>query len=397
MNILIISNKLPYPPKDGGSIATFTLALNLADFAKSVDILAINTSKHFFDIKKIPAEITQKIKFYDFYLNTDLSVLKLIQNLLFSKLPYNAERFINKDFADKIIEILNSKNYDVVQLEGLYVLPYIEIIRKNSSAKISYRAHNIEHEIWRRTLAQTKNVIKNYYIKILFIRLKKFEESFINSYDLIVPITERDEKKLSEMGNIKPSITIPTGINIENYRYDDNLTDKNSIFHIGALDWSPNQEGLIWFIDNCWQILQKQNPEIKFYIAGRNAPKWFENYLNRKNIIFLGEVENAMEFVNSKFLMVVPLLSGSGMRIKIIEAMAMAKPVISTSIGVEGINVVDNQNILIADNKDDFISKISDVLKNTENAENIGKQARIFIANFYNNVSIAKKLYDFYK
>ena len=396
MKILIITNKLPYPLKDGGAIATFSLAKNLSKIIGKVDVLAINTSKHYFDVRKIPLEIKKDINFIDYYLNTDIKSLKLIKNLLFSKLPYNAERFIDKGFANKIKEQILENNYDIIQLEGLYVLPYIELIRKNSKAIISYRAHNIEHEIWERTLKQTTNFLKKKYVQILTNRIKKLEYKFINKYDILIPITDRDSEKLNKMGNSMPSITIPTGVNIEDYKTDTEKTEKNSIFHIGSLDWTPNQEGLLWFIDNCWIKIQKEQPEIKFYIAGRNAPDWFVNHIKNKNINFVGEVDDAHKFINSKSIMIVPLLSGSGMRIKIIEGMALSKAIVSTNIGVEGIPATSNENIIIADKTEDFAQTIIELTQQPKKIYDIGNQARLFVSKKFDNFAIAKMLYNFY-
>ncbi len=396
MNILVITNKLPYPPKDGGAIATLSLAKNLAEHAKSIDILAINTSKHYFDIDKIPAELTKRVGFADYYINTDLKLTKLVLNLLFSKYPYNAERFLEKGFGEKIKEQLRQKKYDIIQLEGLYVMPYIDVIRSETDALVAYRAHNIEHEIWQRTLNQTNGFVKKTYIKILSNRIRKMEKSYINKYDLLVPITDRDKNKLSEFGNTKPSLTISTGINTELYQVSQEPAEPNSLFHIGALDWSPNQEGLLWFIDNCWAKIQKQNPNIKFYIAGRNAPDWLKKHFDKKNIVFLGEIDDAHAFMNSKMIMVVPLLSGSGMRIKIVEAMALAKPIVTTDVGIEGIHAENHKHAVIANTADQIAEQIISLTNNPKKIEEIGNNAKIFVSENFDNLAISKKLYDFY-
>jgi len=396
MKILLITNKLPYPLKDGGAIATFSIAKNLTNFAEKVDILAINTSKHYYDVNKIPSEITEKVNIFDYFLNTDIKPANLIKNFLFSKTPYNAERFIDDDFKEKIIEILKNNKYDIVQLEGLYVLPYLSTIRKVSDAKITYRAHNIEHEIWERTFQNTSNKLKKIYIKNLTNRIKKFEQKFINQYDLLIPITLRDEQKLKAMGNTMPSLTIPTGVNITDYKSDTSIAEKNSIFHIGSLDWSPNQEGILWFLKNCWGKILDQNPDIKFYIAGRNAPQWLINQVNKKNVIFVGEVEDAHEFINSKSVMIVPLLSGSGMRIKIIEGLALSKAIVTTSIGIEGIEAENKKDAIIANTPEKFIDAINCLFENNERIEEIGANARFFVSDKFDNLAIAKSLYDFY-
>lgn len=396
MNTLIITNKLPYPLKDGGAIATLSLAYSLSKFAKKIDIITINTSKHFFNVSDIPDKYTKKLNFVDYYLNTDINKIDLIKNLLFSKLPYNAQRFINEGFKQKIIEILNKNTYDIIQCEGLYVLPYLDVIRSNSDAKIAYRAHNIEHEIWERTTKNTNNKIKKFYLKNLTKRLKKFEQSFVNKYDLLVPITQRDESKFKSMGNTKPALTTPTGVDINNYKSDDYSKNENSIFHIGSLDWSPNQEGILWFLDNCWDKISEQNPNLKFYIAGRNAPQWLIKKVDKKNVVFVGEVEDAHQFINSKSVMIVPLLSGSGMRIKIIEGMALSKAIITTSIGVEGISAADKKEVIVANTPLEFIESVNYLFSNKKQIKEIGSNAKVFVSEKFDNFAIAKRLYEFY-
>jgi len=398
MKILIITNKIPYPQKDGGAIATFNLALGFAQHKNDVTILTINTSKHFFDINQIPKNILEQIKFIDFYLNTDLKPIAALTNLLFSKKPYNAQRFISKGFEKKIEEILKSENFDIIQLEGLYLTPYINIIRKNSNSKISMRSHNVEHEIWERTVLQENNVLKRKYLKILAKRIKLMELEMLNQYDFLIPITKRDELKLNEMGNTKPSFVSSTGYDLSNLQNQKQIEiEYPSLFHIGALDWSPNQEGIIWFIDNCWNQILEKLPNLKFYIAGRNSPEWFKSKILKKNIVFCGEIDDAVQFINSKALMLVPLLSGSGMRIKVIEGMALGKTIISTSIGVEGIDIEANKNVLIANKPEEFIEQITSIFDNQNQLFQIGENAKLYISNNFDNFVISKKLLDFYK
>lgn len=397
MKILILTNKIPYPPKDGGSIATFSLANSLSELAQSVKILALNTNKHYFDLKLLPSEISKKLPISGVDVNTNISIFQAVKNLFFSKLPYNAVRFNNKDFKKELTKILQHEEFDIIQLEGLYMCFYINIIRKLSNAKIVYRAHNVECEIWQRTLKNEKNLLKRKYISLITSRLQKMESAFLSKYDLLVPITKRDGEKLTEMGNNKPMHVSPTGIDISQLKSDKTELEFPSVFHIGALDWAPNQEGLIWFIENCWAEIQKAIPEVKFYIAGRNAPQWFENKTKKPGIHFLGEINDAYLFMNSKAVMIVPLLSGSGMRIKIVEGMAMKKTIVSTSIGTEGINSENKKNILIADSPSEFVQQIRTCLGNRAFFDEIGENALNFVQTNYNNIEIAKSLMNFYK
>lgn len=396
MNILVLANKFPYPPKDGGSIATFNLINGLQQNGNEVTVLAINTSKHYFNIDDIPIEIASRIKFYDFFINTDVSILGLLRNLFFSNLPYNAARFIHKEFQKSLVQLLSKNKFDVIQIEGLYMLPYIDAIKKSSDAKIVYRSHNIEFEIWERILANENNWIEKIYTKLLVSRLKKFEKRLINTYDFVLPITNRDLNILNELGNSKPACVIPTGINIDEYKRSESSNYPN-LFFIGALDWIPNQEGLLWFLDNCWSEILKTNNQLQLKVAGRNAPSSFISKLKRQNVMYLGEVDDAKKFMNENAIMIAPLLSGSGMRIKIIEGMALAKAIVTTNIGAEGIEVKNNENTVIANTKEEFIEAILKVTNDKAYFEEISMNARVFISKHYDNFAIAQMLSNFYK
>jgi len=398
MRILFISNKMPFPPKDGGSIATFQHVWGLASLGQQVTVLSLNTKKHNVDISQLPRELTDKIIFKPFNLDTSLSAFNALKNLFFSSIPYNAERFVSEGFENYLIQVLQEQTFDIIQLEGLYLCPYIETIRKYSKALISYRAHNIEHEIWKRRLEREKNHMKGRYLKLLTNRLQVFEKSFIDKYDILIPITQRDAKFFSEFGNTKPMLVSPTGIDPDKYVPQTHLIQYPSVFHLGALDWFPNQEGLLWFLRNVWRYISKDFTELKFYIAGRNAPKWLiDEFKKFRNIVFVGEVDDAHEFLNKHSILVVPLLSGGGMRVKVIEGMALSKTIISTPIGVEGIPVTVGKDVLIASSPDEFMYCIEKLISNQDLCEEIGTNALTFVRQNFDSNVLVKELFDFYQ
>ena len=396
MRILQLTNKIPWPPKDGGAIATLTLTKGFAMLGHEVTVLSMNTVKHHVEYDEIPENLRSMVKFNLVEVPAEIKFTGLVSNLFFSQLPYNAVRFIDESYSRKLIEILDQQEFDIIQLEGLYLCPYIHLIRKHSNAKIAYRAHNVEFEIWDRGAKLVKG-LKKIYLKILAKRIKKFELSYLNEYDLLVSITERDGAILDELGNLKPRHTSQTGIDLSTLIPKVKNMEHPSLFHIGALDWAPNQEGLLWFILKCWPEINKLHPDLKFYIAGRNAPEWLEKQLYGDGIEYVGEVNDAYEFMNSKSIMIVPLHSGSGMRIKIIEGMALGKAIISTSIGSEGIPTKTEENILIADDPESFTQSITKLTTNKELFEKISRNAIDFIHKKFDNLAITGSLIEFYK
>lgn len=395
MRILQLMNKVPWPPKDGGAIACLNMTKGFSMLGHEVTVLSMNTSKHHIRMKDMPADIRSKADFRLVEVPATVNLLEAAFNFIFSRLPYNAQRFISDEFSMELVKLLTEKKFDVIQLEGLYLCPYIPVIRKYSDAIISYRAHNIEYEIWERTAKLSCGIRAN-YLKNLSKRIRHFEISYLNKYDLLVPITDRDGQILDKLGNSKPKHTSQTGIDFASLVPTAKKLEFPSLFHVGALDWAPNQEGLIWFFDKCWPKIHRENPELKFYLAGRNAPEWFERRVRRDGVEYLGEINDAYDFMNSKAVMVVPLFAGSGLRIKIIEGMALGKPIVTTDIGAEGIPTENGNNILIANNEEQFIEAITRLISDRELADRIGTNAIGFIQEKFDILSQAGALVDFY-
>jgi polysaccharide biosynthesis protein PslH len=396
MRILQLMNKVPWPPKDGGAIACLNMMKGFSMLGHEVTVLSMNTSKHHVSIDELPAAIRKQADFFLVEVPASTNWVEAALNLMFSDLPYNAQRFISDEYSQQLVQLLTVRKFDVVQLEGLYLCPYIPYIRKYSDALIVYRAHNIEYEIWDRTAKLSKGW-RSKYLQNLSRRIKRFEISYLNTYDLLVPITDRDGIILDSLGNSKPHHTSQTGIDFASLVPTAKKLEFPSLFHIGALDWAPNQEGLIWFFDHCWPRIHAENPDLKFYLAGRNAPEWLERRIKLNGVVYLGEINDAYDFINSKAIMVVPLFSGSGMRIKIIEGMALGKPIVTTDIGTEGIPNENGHNIMIANDADQFIESISRLINDRTLFDEISRNAIGFIQEKFDNLSQASALIDFYK
>ncbi len=397
MKILQLTNKVPYPPKDGGAIATLNLSLGLEAIGHQVCMLAMNTPKHHYDIDQIPTHIREKLRMEAVDIDTTIRPAAMVSNLLFSSLPYNATRFFSKSYANKLTEVLTEEDFDIIQLEGLYLAHYIPLIRKHSNAKIALRAHNIEHEIWQRAAKQERSLPKKMYFRILAKRILNYKKKVLNTYDMLVPITDRDAKRFSSIGNTQPIHVSPVGYQIAESKPEPGKVLFPSVGCIGTLDWFPNQEGLIWFVDHVWPAIHKKHPDLPFLIAGRNAPAWLEAYLASKPVTYLGEIEDAEKFIKETAIMVVPLFSGSGMRVKIIEGMALGKTIVTTSIGAEGIPVKHLENIVIEDTARGFINKIDQLIHEPHLFKSIGSQASSFIHKHFDNLEICDALSAFYK
>jgi glycosyltransferase involved in cell wall biosynthesis len=350
----------------------------------------MNTTKHYTDLSELPADFNHYKEIHVTDLDNEVKFIDAFKNL-FSKDSYHVSRFICPDFKVKLIELLKSNQYDVVQLETLYLAPYIDVIKEYSDALITMRAHNVEFEIWERISKNTKFLPKKLYLKYLTNKLKRYELDHLNKYDYLIAVSERDLRRFKTLGYKNGAISSPIGLDLKNYTTIDKNRSSNDLCFIGALDWRPNMEGLLWFLDEVWPEVNRQFPKLKFHIAGRNTPN---SLLNKQlpNVVVHGEVEDAVEFVSSYGMMIVPLFSGSGMRVKILEGMALRKVVITTTLGKEGIHAEDDIHLLVADTVDAFVAQISKVISGTMNRSLMGLAAQKFVEDFYDHGNNAEKL-----
>jgi glycosyltransferase involved in cell wall biosynthesis len=391
MRVLQLCKKFPYPLKDGESLAIFHLSKALNQLGCSMTLLAMNTARHPFDVTQLPAGFDHYEAIHTVPVDNRLKILPAVANL-FSSQSYHISRFISSDFASKIAQVLKNQEFDWIQLETLYLAPYIPVIRKYTNAPIVMRAHNVEHEIWDRLARNIRPFWKRWYLKYLTGKLKRYEVRQLKEYDLLLPITDRDRRRFEALGYTGHSLVTPIGLDLNGYVGNPDTFDQPlSLAYIGSLDWIPNQEGLEWFLKDVWTLIRKRFPQLELHIAGRNTPNWLLK-LNWKNVHVHGEVPDAADFINQHSVLVVPLLSGSGMRAKILEGMALGKVVLTTSVGIEGIDAKDRKEVLIADTPEQFLEAIAYCLAQNGKLVRLGQQARELVREHYDYKHIARKL-----
>ena len=362
MKILQVCHRVPFPPIDGGNIAMMNMALSLIAAGNEVHQFCLNTSRHFIDTKEIPIHIVEKLHLTTSAIDTRINVKDAFLNL-FQNDSYNIQRFYSTSVEHDLVKKLKSEEFDFVQLETLFSAPYISAIKKNSKAKIILRAHNVEHIIWERLALSQKNPIKKRYLTLLSKRLKKFELKTLHDVDAIIPITDIDEAHFRKLNYNGPMISLPLGVDLKEYIEFHNKDAALNLVHLGSMDWLPNREGVEWFLKKCWTTIHSKHPLLKLFLAGRDFPKELEE-LNPPNVIFQGRVDHANNYLSDKQIMIVPLFSGSGMRVKIIQGLVLGKTIISTTIGAEGIDITHGKNILLADTPEDFLMYVTRCLEN---------------------------------
>ncbi|MFD0939828.1 glycosyltransferase family 4 protein [Pedobacter boryungensis] len=395
MKVLILTNRVPFPPNSGYPIVVYNTIKGLLNLNVDVSLFSINASKHRVDVDDIYDPVFEKINFHSFNVDTEVNIWGAFFNI-FSNQSYNVSRFYDEDAAKLLENVLREHEFDIIQFEGLFVVPYLDLVKEYSKAKLIYRAHNIEFDVWERLAAREQFTPRRKYLEFLSRRLKVYETEQINRFHQVFAISDPDRQNILKLGCQTRLDVFPVAIDVEKYLVDIKKTSFPTLFHLGAMDWRPNKEGLEWFLDEIWPDIEKLSGELRFYIAGKHMQKQFFDY-DSDNLIVEGEVFDAVEFMNSKAIMIVPLLSGSGMRVKIIEGMAMQKCIIATTMAAEGINCMHGKDILIADTPDEFYRSILQCITQPNRWREIGKHARKTAERDHDINGNAKRMLDIYE
>lgn len=384
---------MPWPLKDGGAIAMYQLSSGLLQQNCRLTLAIPITDKHDVKMEELPDKIRASCDIYTTRINTRITLAGAFFNLFSSK-PYYISRYNKKKFKDLLTRILTENRFDIIIFESLKVSPFLRLVRKMSNARIFLRSHNVEHLIWKR-MAGHSSGLKKLYLKILSSRLEKYELETIPQFDGLISISPSDLAFFRARNINIPAISIPAGLELEKYPFQPEKAEKNTIFHIGALDWLSNLEAVKWFLEKVWPEIFEKLPHFQFFIAGRNTPEEIKK-LTIPNVFILGEVENAIAFMQSRQIMIVPLLSGSGLKIKIVEGMALGKIIISTTVGAEGTGAVHQRNILIANTPEEFVNVFKWISEHPEEAGKIGFEARQHALQHFDNRMLMGKLMQFF-
>jgi glycosyltransferase involved in cell wall biosynthesis len=359
LKILQLTNRVPYPLNDGGNIATYNVTYFLNQMGHELTLLTLNTKKHYQSI----TPLQDMAHVYAVDIDTTITMSGLVKSL-FQQMPYNVQRFYDKKYELQLIELLTHHTYDIIQIEGSYMVMYAPIIRKYSKAKVVLRSHNIEHMIWQRMSDNESNFLKKKYFQIMSRKIKWFEDVTMKEVDAIVAITQNDAEYYHDQGFKGELTTINAGVNLNKFIPQPALKIKNTIGFIAGLDWLPNIQGLDWFLSEIWPSVKLKYPLLELHIAGKAMP---QKYLQIKDssIVIHGTVADAVNYIQKCEIFIVPLLSGGGMRLKVVEAMALGKCILSTSVGAEGVGYSHQTNIYIADTVAEWLAFFDWMVQNT--------------------------------
>jgi glycosyltransferase involved in cell wall biosynthesis len=389
-----------YPPMNGGMQRCFHIMNQLATHFDLTAIIHQDKDSFLKAASLYPA--ISSIKIYS-------TGEEKVPGDVFNLLPGNLEnsfryRWIKKDFTKPadgsflkyypvLKRLLKNYKYDTVILENLFTTNAVKTIRKYAGkATIIYDAHNVDSNL-------AQEIADGSGISTTHLRgIRKAESDLYKTVDAIFTCSEKDKSEFLKMNQhqLKAAV-IPNGVNIgqvSDLRMQKDIPD--SILFCGALWTLPNSEGLLWFYNSIWATIKKTFPQLQLLIVGSGKlPKGCEQLMNDSSLVFTGTVDEVQPWYNKAAVSIVPLLNGSGTRLKILEAMSFGLPVVSTSKGAEGIDYTDEKDIIIADEAEEYANQLINLLANKERRISIGRGGRELVEKKYNWNIIGKKIEDF--
>ncbi|HIH93275.1 TPA: glycosyltransferase family 4 protein [Methanosarcina acetivorans] len=335
----------------------------------------------------------------------DLSALKKIKTVLLDGMYPPFYRY-NSPINIKTIEsVLKKSNFDIIHAQHtIEAAPVIQAASNShfEGAKV-ITLHNVDHLNFIRQINHQKSLLMRFAHKRVVSGFKAYELNILNEFDHIFVVSEVDRDIYISYGISKDKINVvPNGVNCDFYKIeiienDMKLVHPNLLF-MGNLTYPPNEFGIKNYLEHVHPLIKKKFQSIKLYIMGKNCPNWLNDYSKTDNSVeIIGFVEDVRPYISNSDVCIAPLMSGSGTRLKILEYMAMSKPVVSTTIGAEGLEISDNKDILIADEWPKFASLIISLLEDEELSSRIGMNARKLVEARYDWKKLTETQINVYK
>lgn len=355
--ILFLTTEVPYPLDNGGKIRTFNMIKGLSS-KFDIDLISFYEGRDDFKYKELD-DVCSSVNMIKLLFTNSKSKKVLVKNVVKSFInnrPFIVEKFINREYEKKINDMISKNTYYSVIFDHLNITSYCKKMRNINSLKI-LSEHNCEYLILKRRYENEKSILKKLYLKYEYSKTEKYEKYMIKNFDKVIMLTEEDKQCISgkEIQDDKISI-VPISVDT-NYKKSNYNNEIKNLMFLGTMSWYPNEHGIIWFLNNVWPLIIKSNRKIKLYIVGKNPSDEIKK-MSSDRVIVTGYVDDVNKYIEICNVCIVPLFIGGGMRVKILECMAKGIPVISTSIGAEGIKYTRNNEIVIADTPEEFVESI---------------------------------------
>ena len=384
MKVLYLIPYSPANPVFGGALRIYHLLAHLCKY-HDVTVAGFSTPDEELELIKQFPKLAGKTHCVDYPYSDKSTRWSLIKSLFTSHSNWH-QLTRSKQFQKKLDELLSAESFDVIQSE----FPVMAMFHYNSPAVKIIDSHNVEYDNFKR-MAKVKNPFKKLFYHLEAYKFYKEETAACSQQDALLVTSERDISIFNQTVPGVPKYLIPNGVDTTYFQPFETHPIPNSMVFVGMMKYVPNYDGISWFLDEIFPKILKKVPDATITIVGKNPPKSISGRAN-KNIIVTGFVEDTRPYIEKSAIYVVPLRMGGGTRLKIMEALAVKKPIITTSVGCEGIEVVNDESILIADQPDEFAARVIELFQNPKQAADLTAKGYELVNNLYKWESIGRQM-----
>ena len=394
MKILFLSTIVPYPPQNGHAQRTYNL---IREAAKHHEV-------HLVAFAQRPSELTSVTKMRDvcataqaFPVKHKVSKLHFVLGLfmnLFSSKPYECARYDNPEMRQAIRALVEKERFDILHCDTLVLSVYRDLLPKVPMVLIN---HNVESILNRRRAERESNPLARLYIRLQAMKLEGYEREVCANVQGCVVVSDQDRTSLMKIVPSCDSVVVSNGVDFDFFAPGrEEEVKPASIVFCGGLYWMPNADGIHWFATKILDRVRVVFPDVSLTIIGADPPGKVSALHAPPKVTVTGFLDDVRPLIRQAACVVVPLMVGGGSRLKILDALSMSKPVVSTSIGCEGLMVTHGKDILVCDSEADFAEGVIRILRDLEFARSLGRHGRFLVQQQYGWEMLGKRMEQVY-
>lgn len=396
----MIAHFVPYPPRGGALQRNYNL-LREVSREHQVDLITLNqkallsTREKIEESKSVVSDLCNKLEVFD--IPSDKSKIRwymlLILNI-FSSLPYSVWRYKSKPMTRAVQGAIASEHYDAVHVDTVDLAQYVMSL---SAPPRLMNHHNVESVVLFRRAKNETNLLKKAYLYLQAVKLRRYEAVVVREFETNAVVSKQDGDALRRISSDVNITLVPNGVDTDYFKPLGTTRKKASVIFVASLDWYPNVDAVRYLIRDIWPKMKASIPDCEMDLIGAPPPRFVLDFARRNSDFKVhGFVEDVRPPIDSASVYIVPIRVGGGTRLKILDAMAMGKAIVSTSIGCEGIDVKDGEHIMIADTPDKFVDRVKTLIQDAQLRQRLERNARERALEMYSWTRIGPELVQAY-
>lgn len=390
MNILFVLPQIPYPPHSGGRIVTWN---TVKRFAAECRVRIVCLYHHPSELEAIETVRTVCEEIAAFPAHGKWSIQPGLKSIVSSK-PYKAHRFWNPQMAGYIQRLLKRAPVDVIHAQNFYTAGYVT--GQESCVKVHYK-ENVEGNLLLRLSRHARNPLLKLAARLEGHRTRRYELRLCRRFDRVLTISPIDCQTLLSLDPSLPVRHQKPGVDVDAYPFLEEAGGAPTVVFTGTMSYYPNAMGVELFLKQVWPVVHRRVPEAECWIVGSDPSNAIRQHHGSMNIHVTGRVNDVDEYLKKAWVYIVPLTIGGGIRLKILEAMASGRAIVSTPVGAEGLDVQHQTHVVLTELDQSFADSIVNLLRQRERRERMRASARRLVETEYNWDRIIPQQVELYR